>query len=96
MTIKHAKVITHTPQDDGTVEIQTDSYHEEPSSFKQEIMQHKTTSRHDFFSDLIDSVALITKKITRELTLRITVDEAGDPTLITETYTTKKEHYPKR
>jgi hypothetical protein len=94
--IKHAKVTTYTSLPDGTVEIQTDSYYERPSGLKQEVMRHIKTNRDTFMTDLITCVEVVTSQKTPELTLVITTDNAGNPTLITQTYTTKKIVYPRR
>lgn len=94
--IKHAKITTYMPQPDGSIEIQTDSYYERPSSLKQEITKHIKTTRDTFMADLINCVDVITSMQTPELTLVITTDRDHNPTLITQTYTTKKIVYPRR
>jgi len=94
--IKHAKITTTTIRHDGKFDVQTDTYHEMPTGITQSIMQHIRTTRHGFIADIIDAVGVVSNKVTRELTLHITVDDQNEPTLITQTYVTNKEHYPKR
>jgi hypothetical protein len=94
--VKHAHIVTYIPQPDGRTIIQADTYHEQPATMKQQIMQHKETSREMFMVDLIDLVAPFTKGDASELTLHLQCDAKGDPRRITQIYTTKKEVYPRR
>lgn len=93
---KHAKIKTFTPQDDGSMMIETESYHEKLSGYKQEIMKHINTNKSSFLSDLIASVDVITSQKTKEVTLTITADDSYFPKQITKVYTVKKETYNKR
>lgn len=93
---KHAKVTTYTMKEDGSTEIQADSYYEQLSSIKQMIEQHVMTNPGKFLSDIISALSPITDKTSRELTIHIVTDERYNPSRITKTYTTNKEVYKKK
>jgi len=94
--MKHAKVTTYTPQDDGSTRIETSSYHEQLSSIREQIEQHIQTSKDTFLGDIITCLSLITDQKTKELTIVIKSDDRYMPKLITQVYTVKKEDFNKR
>lgn len=94
--LKHAKVKTFTPQGNGEMMVETESYDENLSGYKQEIMKHYKTDRASFLSDLMAAIDVISNQTTRELTLTITADDRYQPSRITRLYTVKKEVYKRR
>lgn len=94
--LKHTKIKTFTPQTNGEMMVETESYDEQLSGYKQEIMKHFRTNRNSFLGDLMSAIDVISNQKTRELTLTITADERYQPSRITRTYTVKKEVYKRR
>jgi hypothetical protein len=95
-TLKHAKVKTRMPQQDGSTVIETASYYEELNTFEQQIEQKVRTSKATFIADLMKAVAPISDGISRSVKIEIDADDKGQPYRITKTWTVKKEHYGNR
>lgn len=93
---KHSKVKTFTPQEDGSMQIETESYHEKLSGYKKEVMKHIKTSNATLLSDVISCLDVLKGKGTPELTIVITSDKHNIPSMITKTYTIEKETFNKR
>lgn len=94
--LKHTKIKTFTPLASGEMNVETESYDEQLSGYKQEIMKHIKTGRSTFLADLMSAIDVISNQKTRELTLTIVADERYQPSRITRTYTVKKEVYKRR
>lgn len=93
---KHTRIKTFTPQNNGEMMVETESYDEQLSGYKQEIMKHFKTDRTSFLADLMSAIDVISNQQTRELNLTIVADERFQPSRITRTYTVKKEVYKRR
>ena len=94
--MKHGRRTKFISQDDGTIVIKTESYHDQLASETEELMQHIKTSKQDFMADLISVASVITSQKTRHLTIEIETDSHYQPIRITKTYLVKKENYNKR
>ena len=93
---QHSKVRTFTPQPDGSIVINTESYYEDLSSVGQEIMRHYKTSARDIVADVIKCLDVFKHGGTHKLTIEISTDVDRMPTQITQTYMTNKEVFAKR
>lgn len=94
--IKHTKITSYEEQPDGSIKAVTESYFEDLASRKEDIIKNVQTSHKDFLSDIINCLDVINLKQTKELNLRITVDEYLNPKLIVKQYTVRKESFNKR
>lgn len=95
-TPKHAKITTYEKQEDGAIKAVTESYFEELSSRKEDIIQNIKTNHNDFMADLLSCADVLMKQQTKELTLKITVDEWNKPNMIIKRYTTRRENFKRR
>jgi predicted transport protein len=95
-TPKHTKITTYEVLEDGGIKAVTESYFEELASRKEDIIQNVKTNHNDFMADLLSCTDVIQKQQTRELHLRITVDEWNKPNMIIKQYTTHKDSYKRR
>lgn len=93
---KHTKITSYEPSDDETIIAVTESYYEELVGRKTDVIKSIRTNYNDFLSDLIACVDVISKHQTKELDLKITVDEWGKPCRIIKQYTIKREDYKRR
>lgn len=93
---KHVVITSYEDQEDGSIKAVTESYFEELSSRKQEVIKKVKTSHKDFLSDIISCLDVINKKQTRELNLKITVDEYHNPQVIVKQYIVRKESFKRR
>lgn len=91
--LKHARVTTTIPQQDGSAVIKTESYYEKLNSVKQEIQQSIKTSKATFIADLMKCVSVISDGQSKNLKLEIEADAQGNPIRIVKTWTTVKEYY---
>jgi hypothetical protein len=91
--LKHARRTLTIPQPNGDTMIRTEGYYEELNSVKEEVQQSVKTSKDSFIGDLMKAVAVVTKRESRELTLKIEADDAGNPIRIVKTWTIRKEYY---
>ena len=94
-TPNFTKVKTIKTNDDGSADISTHSVTKKLSSVKQEIQQSIKTDRQNLAADIISCLQHITYHETSELTIHITTDAAGDPSIITKTWLVHKEYYGK-
>jgi hypothetical protein len=90
--MKHARVTTRTPQEDGSEEIKTDSYYEKLAHTMTEIEKQVPTTRHTILKELINCLELITKENSPEINLKIKAKN-GEPVLITKRWITVKESF---
>lgn len=88
--MKHARVTTYTPQDDGTIEIKTEGYFENLNSVKQEVRQNLNTTKETLMQDVIKCMEVFTQTDTPELTLTL-VKHRGEPRRIIKTYLVYKD-----
>lgn len=93
---KHTKITSYEPSDDGTIVAVTESYYEELVGRKIDVIKSIRTNYNDFLSDLVACVDVISKHQTKELDLKITVDEWGKPCRIIKQYTIKREDFKRR
>lgn len=93
---KHTKTTTYEEQEDGSIKTITESYFEELASRKEDIIKNMKTSHNTFMADLISCTDVLSKHLTKELHLTITVDEWNKPALIVKQYTTRKESFKRR
>lgn len=94
MDKKHVRIKTFEDQPDGTIKATTESYFESLASIKEEIIKQIPTSKEKMLTDLISCLDVVHKQQTRDmLTIRIHMDEWGQPNRIEKQYTTKKENY---
>lgn len=93
---KHVKITNYALNDDGSILAVTETYFEKLASLKQEVVKSIKTNHNDFLKDLISSVDVISKQQTKELELRISVDEWGKPCRIVKQYTIQREDYKRR
>ena len=93
---KHIKVTNYEEQEDGSIKIVTESYFEELASRKEDVVKNIKTDNNNLLSDMIASLDVITKKLTKELHLTISMDEWNQPHMITKQYTVKKESFKRR
>lgn len=96
MDKKHVKIKTITPQEDGSLHTVTESYFDQLASIKEEIVKQIKTDRNNLLGDIISCLDVVQKQQTKELTLKIYLDEFNQPARIVKEYTTKKESYNKR
>jgi hypothetical protein len=82
--------------EDGSIKAVTSSYFEELASRKEDIIKNLKTSHGSFMADLISCTDVISKQLTKELHLTITVDEWNKPALIVKKYTVRKESFKRR
>ena len=94
--MKHAKVTTYEEQEDGSIKATTESYFEELSSRKQDIIQHKKTDWNNLLPDVVSCLDVIKQRKTRDLVIRISLNELNNPYAIVKEYTVKKESDRKR
>ena len=95
-TPKHARITSYTQNDDGSIAAVTESYFEDLASRKEDIIKSVKTDHNNFLSDIIACLDVINKHQTKELNLKITVDEWNKPNLIVKQYTVKKENFKRR
>lgn len=93
---KHTKITTYKTEADGSLTTITESYFEGLASRKMGVVKHIRTDYNNFMTDLIASVDVITKQQTKELDLKITVDEWGKPCHIVKQYIIKHEDFKRR
>lgn len=93
---KHTKITSYEPSDDETIMAVTESYYEELVGRKTDVIKSIRTNYNDFLSDLVACVDVISKHQTKELDLKITVDEWGKPCRIIKQYTIKREDFKRR
>lgn len=91
--LKHARRTVTTPQSDGSQIIVTEGYYEELNSVKEEIQKSILTTKDTFIKDLMEAVGVVTRRESRDLTLKIEADKDGNPIRIVKTWTTRKEYY---
>lgn len=94
--LKHAKRTLTIPQPNGDSIIRTEGYYEELNSVKEELQKHVKTSKDSFIKDIMEALRVVTNRESKELTLTIKADDAGNPVLITKTWTTRKEYHGNR
>ena len=95
-TPKHQKITTYEDQADGTIKAVTDSYFEELSSRKEDVIANIKTNRNNFLTDVMGCLDVINKQQSKELNITILVDEWNQPTRIVKRYTVKKEDFKRR
>lgn len=95
MDKKHTIITTYQDEEDG-IRTVTESYFDELASRKESIIKKVKTSHKDFLTDIIACLDVVNQKQTKELTLKITVDEYYNPHLIIKEYVVKKENFSKR
>lgn len=95
-TPKHTKITTYEEQPDGSIKAITESYFEELSSRKEDVIKSIKTNHNDFLSDVISCLDVISKQQSKKLILTITVDEWNKPNLIVKEYTVRKDTFQKR
>jgi alpha-L-arabinofuranosidase len=93
---KHVKIATYTAIDDETLTKVTNSYFDTLTQTKEEIIKSIKTDHNNFLSDIISCLDVINNLQTKELNIKITVDEWNKPSLIVKQYTTRKEDYKRR
>lgn len=94
---KHVKIKTFLDLPDGSIQATTESYYESLASIKEEIIKQIPTNRDKLLADVISCLDIISKQQTRDcLTIRVYMDEWGQPNRVEKQYTTKKENYKKR
>lgn len=91
--LKHTILTTYVEQPDGSIVAVTESYFDELASRKELVIKKVKTSHKDFLSDIIACLDVVSKKQTKELILRITVDEYYNPDIIVKEYVVKRENY---
>lgn len=91
--LKHARRTLETTQPNGDKLIRTEGYYDELNSVKEEIQQSVKTSKATFIADMMKAISVVTNRESRELTLKIEADDAGNPTRIVKTWTVRKEYY---
>jgi hypothetical protein len=97
MQPKHSKITSYSePDKDGVIQAVTNSYFDELASRKEDVITSVKTNANNFFSDLISCTDVIGKQQTRELNLKITVDEWNKPAFIIKQYTVRKENFKRR
>lgn len=93
---KHTKITTYTELEDGSIMAVTKSYFDDLASRKEDIIKNVKTNNNNFLSDVLSCLDVINKQQTKELNLKITVDEWNKPSLIVKKYTVKKDNYKRR
>lgn len=92
----HGKIKTHYVNEDGSITSDTESFYENPTAFERDISHSVRTGRDTFLADVMQSLNLISNKMTRELTLTIKADEHYMPRQIVKTWTETKEVLDKK
>lgn len=93
---KHTTITVYDDKEDGSIEAVTETYFENLSSRKKEVIKKIRTSHKEFLSDIVGCLDVINQKQTKDLTLRITVDEYYNPQTIVKQWTVVKENFNKR
>jgi len=91
--LKHARVVTRTPQPDGTVEILHESYYEKLNSIEVETQQSIKTSKATFPVDLMRCMEPITQHKSRQVIIQVETNERYEPIRIVKTWVIRKEYY---
>ncbi len=94
-SIKHAKVTTTEPQEDGSLLITTESFYDRLAHRTKEIENHVPVSKRDILSALVDCLDVITKDGAPELTITIKTKD-GEPKLLTKRWVVSREAFDKR
>lgn len=92
--MKHAKVTTYSKQDNGDVQIKTESYYEQLAHEVVEVERHILTTFETLKKDVEDSLEQITDRGTTQLVLTIKVQN-GVPKL-TKRWIALKKDYPRQ
>ena len=90
---KHTKITTYNPQKDGSIRAITESYYDRLSSRKAEVIKRIPTSKETFYADLVSASDVITGQQTKELDLKVLVDDTNKPKWIVKTYTLYREDF---
>ena len=90
--MKHAKVTTTTPQPDGSIIIETESYYDKLSHAMKEIERQTLTSRNTVLSDIIHILEHITKDGSPKVTITI-ISRNKEPVKIIERWTEYKQDF---
>lgn len=93
---KHVTTTFYEEQEDGSLKAVTETYFENLTNRKTDIIKKVKTNHNDFLSDVISCLDVITKHEAKVLELTITVDEWNKPSSIVKKYTIKKENFGKR
>lgn len=93
---RHSTFTEYEDQADGSIKVVTESYFENLSSRRTDIVKKVKTSHKEFLTDIINCLDVINHKQTKELNLKITLDEYNNPDVIVKQYTLKKENFRNR
>lgn len=93
---KHTKIISYEEQLDGSIKIVTESYFEELSSRKEEVVSSIKTNHNDWLADVISCTDVIKKQQTKNLQINIILDDWNQPTRIVKQYIVRKEDFKRR
>ena len=90
--MKHAKVTTTTPQPDGSIIIESESYYDKLAHAVKEIERQSLTSRGTVLSDIIHILEHITKDNSPKVTITI-MSKNNEPIKIIERWTEYKQDF---
>ena len=94
LPIKHARITTKTPQDDGSRTIKVESYFEELNSFEQSVEKSLITDIEHLAADLISCLDVVQSGEAIGLELRVVFNkQTRKPERIVKVWTVVKENY---
>ncbi len=93
---KHMTTRDFIPQEDGSLVIDTKSYHEQLSSHKQEREVRVLTTNQRYLVDLVSCAKAIEERQGLDPEIRVFKDKRTEPYLIVYKYTVKKDSYSRR
>lgn len=96
MDKKHSKITKYEDLEDGSIKIVTESYFEELSSRREEVVQNIKTNHNDWLADVISCTDVIKKQQTKNLQINILLDDWNQPTRIVKQYIVRKEDFKRR
>ncbi len=84
---KHTKIVTRTVIDGGESSIRTESYYEQLAHTQVDVEKRILTSRTNLMKDLLSCLDVISKNLSREVTIKVVVGKDLQPHMITKQYT---------